>query len=283
MIVFYLFIFQSILVVFDGGQLNDRKLETILDRTKQRIDNSLSVNPEVNLSPLLLRETLISVLDAMKIPYVSALGEGDDECVSLANHLDCYLIAQDSDYYCHNLHRGYVPFDYINIDPISEGSPPYLEARLYHINSLLEQFPNLQRQTLTLACCLCGNDYISSNLTKPILDHIVDTVDKSKRKVNHRNKRTYEIWCAMEWMRQFNNINLAFDQLRQLSNAETGQIQIEDELRLAVQPYLTPSDTLVYRFVSSENRNLLTNDYFVQRARTYLKRLHQVTADACIL
>ncbi|CAF4074072.1 unnamed protein product, partial [Adineta steineri] len=35
----------------------------------------------------------------MNIPYVLALGEGDDECVSLANHLNCYLIsyAQMSD------------------------------------------------------------------------------------------------------------------------------------------------------------------------------------------
>ena len=84
----------------------------------------------------------------------------------------------------------------------------------------------------------------------------------------------------MESMQQFHSINSAF---KQLSNEETGQIQIEDELRLAVQRYLTPSDRLVYRFVSSENRNLWSNNYFVRRARTSLNRLDKGTADACIL
>jgi hypothetical protein len=99
LISFYQFFF-SVLVVFDGAQLDNRKLLTVLDRAQQRIDKIIDPQSGMYLSPLLLRQTFISVLDAMNIPYVSALGEGDDECVSLANHLHCYLIAQDSDYYC---------------------------------------------------------------------------------------------------------------------------------------------------------------------------------------
>ena len=219
----------------------------------------------------------------MKIPYVSALGESDDECVSLANHLDCYLMAQDSDYYCYKLNRGYLPFDYVNIESKEKDSFHYLEARLYHIDLLLEQFQNLQHPTLVLACCLCGNDYISSKRTETILNSIVDTVGKSKQMVNNRNNRPNKFWCAMEWMAQFSTIDLAFEQLSQLIYSETERIKVTEELRSAIQTYLSPSDTLVYRFISPENRKLQTDDDFTRRARTYLNTLDKVIEDLCTL
>jgi hypothetical protein len=279
LISFYLSFFQSVLVVFDGAQLNDRKWLTILARAHERVDKSLSIEPKVDLNPLLLRQTFINVLDLMNIPYVSALGEGDDECVSLANHLDCYLIAQDSDYYCYNLRRGYVPFYYIDIDPIEEDGGLHLSARLYHIDSLLNRFDGLQPSTLALACCLSGNYYISRKLTRSMLDRIVVAVNMIQQLQRNENNQTRYLHAAIQWIREFDNVDLAFERLLQMMNMEPTQIEVGKKLRTALQSYLTPSDTLVYRFISPNNHNLLTSSHFVERARTYLNKLGMVVRD----
>lgn len=115
----------------------------------------------VYLNPLLLRQTYLDVLNDMRIPYVEAIGEGDDECVALANHLNCYLIGKDSDYYCYSINKGYIPFDYLNFQPKKNRTNYSLFAYLYSVDFLLEYFKGLNTSTLALACCLCGNDYIS--------------------------------------------------------------------------------------------------------------------------
>jgi 5'-3' exonuclease len=211
----------------------------------------------------------------MNIPYISALGEGDDECVSLANHLDCYLISRDSDYYCYNLIKGYIPFDYVDINPIEKDSYVYLSAQLFTMDSLLERFPGLNHPTLALACCLCGNDYINGNTIEPIFNHIVETVEKSKGNKVGKNSRTKH-WYAMQWMRHFDTLEIAFDKLLEPIRKLSTKDQIESKLHAAVQPYLHPSDTLIYRFASLKNENLMKNPHFVQLARDYLDTLDMV-------
>ncbi|CAF1039475.1 unnamed protein product [Adineta steineri] len=105
------------IVVFDGAQTDDRKWETTKKRAKEYVDVLKNISLGTNLCPLLLRQTFISVLDDMQIPYAQALGEADEECVSLANRLDCYLISKDSDYYCYTVDCGYIPFQYLILEP----------------------------------------------------------------------------------------------------------------------------------------------------------------------
>ncbi|CAF0804562.1 unnamed protein product [Adineta steineri] len=80
-------------VVFDGAQLDSRKESTMIKRAEDSIVKSTTDDSIVSITPRLLRQTFISVLDVMQVPYISALGEADDECVSLANHFNCYLMA----------------------------------------------------------------------------------------------------------------------------------------------------------------------------------------------
>jgi len=87
----------------------------MIKRAKQSIVQSTTDDSTDFMNPILLRQTFISVLDAMQVPYISALGEADEECVSLANHFNCYLMATDSDYFCYNLRRGYIPFESLDI------------------------------------------------------------------------------------------------------------------------------------------------------------------------
>ena len=257
------------IVVFDGARLDDRKLSTTLERSKKRVDYSTKISVNLELSPLLLRQTFINVLDQMNIPYISALGEGDDECVSLANHLDCYLISRDSDYYCYNLLKGYIPFDYVDINPVEKDSYYYLSAQLFTIDSLLERFVGLNHSTLSLACCLCGNDYIKGNIIEPIFNQIVATVEKSKgNKISKKNRTKH--WYAMQWMRNFDDVDVALDRLLESIKTVSEKKKIEIKLRSALQSYVHPTDTLIYRFFSSTNQNLQKNPQFVQSARDFL-------------
>ncbi len=183
---------QRVVVVFDRAQLADRKLETSLNRARDRITKSSSTNLNVELSPLLLRQVFLSVLDTFKIPYVSALDEGDGECVSLANRLDSFLVAQDSDYFCYDPVRGYIPFDSVTMISTAEGSRS-LTARLYHIDSLLNAFPGL---------CLCGNDYLSRDLTQSILNHLVRRVYMPREIENNGNIQTKYLFHTAGYVNQ---------------------------------------------------------------------------------
>ena len=262
-------------MVFDGARLDDRKLATVIDRSQKRVDYSTKASVNIDLSPLLLRPTFIHVLDEMNIPYVSALGEGDDECVSLANHLDCYLIARDSDYFCYNLYQGYVPFDYIDVNPVEKDSYSYLSAQLFTTESLLDRFPGLDHSTLALACCLCGNDYIDRELLAPIFNHIMATVEKAEANKSKKNVRTTH-WYAMQWLRHFDDVESSLTSILELVKAKPDRAKIEMKLRLALASYISPEDTLIYRFASSTNEHLQRNTYFMELARSYLDVFHLV-------
>ena len=260
------------IVVFDGARIDDRKLATTLERSKKRIDFSTKVSVNINLSPLLLRQTFINVLNEMNIPYVSAIGEGDDECVSLANHLDCYLISRDSDYYVYNLKKGYIPFDYVDVNPMKdEAGDFYLSAQLFQNENLFLKFPGLTHSTLALACCLCGNDYLKSSLVEPIFNHIIATVEKKFRgqKISKTNQTKH--WYAMQWMRHFGSLDEAFENVFQSIKKSSERDKIETQLRATVESYLNPTDTLIYRFTLPINDNLQKNQIFNQLARDYLE------------
>lgn len=264
----------NVIVVFDGARIDNRKLATTLERSRKRIDFSTKLSVNLNLSPLLLRQTFINVLNEMDIPHISAIGEGDDECVSLANHLDCYLISRDSDYYVYNLKKGYIPFDYVDVNPIeNELGCLYLSAQLYQIENLLMKFPGLTHPTLSLACCLCGNDYLKSSLVEPVFSHIIATVEKKfcGQKISKVNQTKH--WYAMQWMRHFDTLDIALENVFQSIKKSSESDKIEKQLRSAVETYLNPTDTLIYRFRLSINSNLEKSPVFNQLARDYLGTL----------
>jgi 5'-3' exonuclease len=274
-----LFFFLSAIVVFDGVRLDNKKMSTALSRSQRRVDFSTKISVNVELNPLLLRQTFIHVLEQFNIPYVSALGEGDDECVSLANHLDCYVIACDSDYYCYNLYQGYIPFRYLDINPIkNENSQYYLSTYLFTLDKLLDRFHGLNSSTLALACALCGNDYINAKHVQPIVDFIITTIDKSHGKRTKKSIQTKH-WYIMTWLARFHDIDTAFEHIDRIFNDERKMALVNSQLRLAMQSYIKPSDTLIYRFVLTNNRNLRKNAYFLSIAKQYLDLFNQVIYD----
>lgn len=268
---FFSFVFLSVIVVFDGARLDERKLSTTLERAKKRVDYSTKISVNVDLSPLLLRQTFLDVLDELNIPYISALGEGDEECVSLANDLNCYLIARDSDYYCYHLHQGYIPFDYVDVNPIQKDSYSYLPAQLFTLDTLLDRFPGLNPSTLALACSLCGNDYVRGNLLELIFNHVTATVDKSEKNPTKKTLRTKH-WYLLQWSRRFDHLDQALEHLTDLLSRQAEKKSFLLKLQASIQSYLQPSNTLIYRFALTEkNRNLQKNEHFRQLAEIYFQ------------
>jgi hypothetical protein len=100
-------------------------------------------------------------------------------------------------------------------------------------------------------------------------------VEKSKGEKIGKNNRTKH-WYAMQWMRRFDNVEVAFEKLLEPIKTNSEKNKIEIKLRSALQSYLNPTDTLIYRFASSSNQNLLKNPHFNQLARDYLDKLDMV-------
>lgn len=186
------------------------------------------------------------------------------------------MIARDSDYYCYNLFQGYVPFDYLDVNPVEKDSYCYLSAQLFTLDSLLNRFPGLNPKTLALACSLCGNDYVKGELIQPIFDHIMATVGKNEKSKSKRTNRTTH-WYVMQWLRHFDDLDKAFAQIMEIVNRRPEKKKIELKLRMAVESYINPSDTLIYRFRSPKtNRNLQIDEHFRRLADEYFQSLDLV-------
>ncbi len=59
--------------------------------------------------PLFAKAVFIDALRDFGIPFVVADGDGDPDCVALANHLECPVLADDADFFIFNIDNGYVP------------------------------------------------------------------------------------------------------------------------------------------------------------------------------
>lgn len=261
-------IFSSI-VVFDGARLDDRKLGTTLDRSKKRVRFSTEMSVNVDLSPALIRQVFQAVLDEFQVPYVSSLAEADDQSVSLANHLDCFLIATDSDYFCYSIDRGYIPFDFLHVEPTEKDGIVFLPCRLFNVELLFERFPGLNPTSLAISCAICGNDYLSSSTTEQIFQHIVRTSPKSSQ---HRKKLQTRHSIVFNWASNFNDEDSLFQAIFLVIRTANEQKKIENQLRQAIEFYLHPADTLIYHFASKENLILRRNSVFNDRAEQFFQQ-----------
>lgn len=86
----------------------------------------------------------------------------------------------------------------------------------------------------------------------------------------------------MQWLTHFNNIEKAIEQLIISISNISRRINIETKLRVVLQCYLKPLDTLIYRFILEESRNLRKNKYFVQLAETYLYKILKKVIYKCL-
>ena len=93
-------------------------------------------------------------------------GEADPDIVSLANHLRCPVLSNDSDYYIFNLEGGYIPLNKNN-----HGG----RMRVFYYKEFDRQFGFMDHDLRLLLPVFLGNDFYPKALTIPILDFEANT------------------------------------------------------------------------------------------------------------
>ncbi|KAK3086613.1 hypothetical protein FSP39_021041 [Pinctada imbricata] len=165
-------------LVFDGAyEVDDRKLNTVLDRFRKRLfsAHTIAKGGGAKILPILAYETFRQVLNAMKVPFVVSDFEADYDIAVLANHFECPVLSYDSDFYILPLSAGFIPFDSVNFSiqaDENDKSQKYLLCRIYFVDKLTKHFPNLGRDLLPLLATLMGNDYIESSTFETFISRL---------------------------------------------------------------------------------------------------------------
>lgn len=187
-------------VIFDGGY-EQKKLSTILDRMKNKIQAAKDLNPvtegSVSVFPLFLREAFISVVKELNIACVMCDFEGDSESACLARSLNCPVISFDSDYYIFDVQ--YIPFSNFEMNlRVSKNGYKYICCKIYRIEKFLDYFGGLDKKNLPLLAVLLGNDYVKKSFFKEFYQHL--KVQKTNRLQNEqqRNIKSVIVWLQNE-------------------------------------------------------------------------------------
>ncbi|XP_059776335.1 protein asteroid homolog 1 isoform X2 [Balaenoptera ricei] len=175
-------------VVLDGGcDISDKKLNTLKDRAREKIQmaHSLSVGGGGYVCPLLIREVFIQVLIKLRVRFVQCFSEADRDIMTLANHWNCPVLSSDSDFCIFDLKSGFCPlnsFQWRNVNTIKGTRDCYIPAKCFSLDALCCHFGNMNKVLLPLFAVLCGNDHV--NL--PVVETFLSKVENMQRPNAHR-------------------------------------------------------------------------------------------------
>ncbi|XP_043730463.1 protein asteroid homolog 1 isoform X6 [Cervus elaphus] len=175
-------------VVLDGGcDISDKKLNTLKDRAREKIQmaHSLSVGGGGYVCPLLIREVFIQVLIKLQVCFVQCFSEADRDIMTLANHWNCPVLSSDSDFCIFDLKSGFCPlngFQWRNMNTIKGTRDCYIPAKCFFLDALCCHFGNMNKTLLPLFAVLCGNDHV--NL--PVMETFLSKVENMQRPNAHR-------------------------------------------------------------------------------------------------
>lgn len=188
------------LVLLDGG-IEDKKLGTIIRRTKERISAACSFCPlsqrKAKYFPLLLKEIFKDVMREKNIQHVQCLFEADNNIASVAKILNCPVLSYDSDFYIYG--TLYIPFNTLNscVTKNPNGNGYMKCCKIYKVENLLKSFKGLDQTMLPLAAILLGNDYVKYKTFKNFFRHL-KLKGASNKRHNHRQCciKTILIWLS---------------------------------------------------------------------------------------
>ncbi|XP_011404576.2 PREDICTED: protein asteroid homolog 1-like [Amphimedon queenslandica] len=148
------------IVIFDGVDYNQEKRETILRRMKKKVRNVFKgiINderPSGSAFPIFTDVVFCETLKELRVKFIFADGDADRDTARIANHYNCPVVANDSDYFIFNLKAGYIPLDclYWDQQPV--------EAKLYERDRFAYKFyfdHNLN--LIYLIPAIMGNDFM---------------------------------------------------------------------------------------------------------------------------
>lgn len=119
-----------------------------------------------------MKDVFKEVMSKKGIKYVQTLFEADDEIASVARILNCPVLSFDSDFYIYDVI--YIPFTTLDAFLVENqrGIGYVKHCQVYRVETLLKQFPGLERLHLPLAATLLGNDYVKRQTFRDFFRHL---------------------------------------------------------------------------------------------------------------
>lgn len=181
----------EVILVFDGGHdISNRKLKTAQHRLQERLATAKAIAktgaPNLKILPILAHEVFKDVVRELGIPVLQCSFEADEEIAAIANHYQCPVASQDSDFYIFNIEGGFVRLDSISTSPqtvLTEAGEKVnvLSCRWYHVDNLLCHFPGFEKSMLPLFATLMGNDFVNGHLFEAFFSRIALPRLRSKK------------------------------------------------------------------------------------------------------
>ncbi|KAI1304212.1 Protein asteroid -like protein 1 [Halotydeus destructor] len=199
------------IVVLDGGSdPSNAKLKTTMTRLKSRLSSIKTimykqVNNEV-IMPILARTVFCDVLKDLNIKRVVSLYEADADVAQLANHFQCPVLSNDSDFFVYDLSHGYIPlptFDCRHVRTDGDNSElKYIDCLHYEVSNLLNRFPELDRSLLPLFSTIMGNDYVDQSQFQTVFGNIGRcSSDSNIKKVKAVSPRHRNMVYVLNWLK----------------------------------------------------------------------------------
>lgn len=190
------------LVLIDGG-CEDKKLKTIITRTREKIQTASYYTPfshnRNKFLPLLLREVFKDVMTEKGVRYAQCLFEADNTIAAIARILNCPVLSYDSDFFIYG--SLYIPFNtwenYVIRNPAGRG---YIKrCKIYNVEKLFQDYNGLNQSLLPLAAVLLGNDYVKQRTFRNFFQHL-KLPPTGKRMYNDQQRR---IVATFNWLRRY--------------------------------------------------------------------------------
>ncbi|XP_062842131.1 protein asteroid homolog 1-like [Trichomycterus rosablanca] len=231
-------------VVFDGGNdSSDKKLETLIQRSQDRIEkaNAVSRGQEGTVLPILVEEVFQQTLQKLGVPSIQCLAEADWELAALANEWNCPVLSNDSDFYIFNIRGGVLPINHFQWKNITNTTQSYIPAMWFCCSNLRSVYNNMNESLLPLFSTILGNDY--SNLERGLFPNWAKFSTKSGGAGN--------IDGLLIWLSRFSNPEDAIKALLSQKD-KTKSARIRTELYQGMQEYRLDSSSIKKFFISGE-------------------------------
>ena len=194
---------------------------------------------------MLAIQTMISVLQRLKINHVTCQEEADRDAAALANYLNCPVISNDSDFFIFPLNYGFIPVGKLSFIPVEEkceccvtGTHFYLSCSIFqhsHFHLRSSKHVPVNKDLLPLFSALVGNDFLSIDFFEKIFMQ-----NSNCRQMKNPSKIT----AILNWLHQFDDFDSAIAKVISFFN-EDKRTDLTRVLKSCVDQYDIDSSDLI--------------------------------------
>lgn len=228
-------------MVLDGGSdPTDRKLDTVTQRAKERVEKAHRAAVEggkQGVIPVLTKWVFRQTLKRLRVHVAQCFGEADREIAALACTWLCPVLSNDSDFYIFSLPAGILPISYFQWEDVHlSGSKSYIPCKRYYASSFCIYF-SIQRQLLPTFAALAGNDYVKLQRSQWI---------QFARKADPGPSHLEGLLC---WLKAFEQPGEALEAAVELMGAKNQKKAMLQSLSWGMEEYKLPPSSLTQFFI----------------------------------